>query len=94
MVASVKNDNGNMSVVRKALARRYTDDSMQSLHKLLSAEVAAGVHKEGASGLNLRDPSCALSIVWLRRSLALQTGIIEGLVRERQQVRSLPHGRS
>lgn len=89
MVASVKNDNGNMAVVRTALARRYTDASMQSLHALLSAEVAARVHKEGASGLVLRDPSCALSIVWLRRSLALQTGIIEGLVRERQQVRGL-----
>lgn len=87
MVASVKNDNGNMAVVRKALAKRYTDKSMQSLHVLLGAEVASKVHKKGASGLILRDPSCALSMVWLRRSLALQTGIIEGLVRERQQVR-------
>ena len=85
MAASVKNDNANMAVVRKALARRFTDESMQSLRALLSAEIAARVHKDGASGLVLRDPSCALSIVWLRRGLALQTGIIEGLVRERQQ---------
>ena len=88
MVASVKNDSANMAVVRKALAKTFTDESMQSLHALLSAELAARVHKQGSSGLTLRDPSCALSVVWLRRGLALQTGIIEGLVRERQRVRT------
>ena len=42
------------------------------------------VHKpSAASGHTLRDPSAALALVWLRRSLALQTAIISGLVADR-----------
>ena len=80
MAPSVKNDQSNLGVLGKQAEKM----KKTTLHALLEAELATGAHKPTASsGHTLRDPSAALAVVWLRRSLELQTAIIEGLVRDR-----------
>lgn len=80
MAPSVKNDNGNLSVLSKVA----TKFRVPRLRGLLRQELNSGVHKTSASaGHTLRDPSAALAAVWLRRSLALQTGILAHLASDR-----------
>lgn len=80
MAPSVNNDQGNLGVLGKQAEKM----KKTTLHALLEAELATGAHKPTASsGHTLRDPSAALAVVWLRRSLELQTAIIKGLVRDR-----------
>jgi len=85
MAPSIKNDNGNLA----ALCKASTKFSTARVRELLAAELATGVHKLGGSSTTLRDPSAALSVVWLRRSLALQTAIIDGLVADWQAGKQL-----
>jgi hypothetical protein len=80
MAPSVNNDQSNLGVLGKQAEKM----KKTTLHALLEAELATGAHKPTASsGHTLRDPSAALAVVWLRRSLELQTAIIKGLVRDR-----------
>ena len=78
MAPAVKNDAKNLEVVRKAWETKY--GKAASLRELLKAEIDTGMHKPGASGLILRDPSVAVAMVWLRRALAFQTAILQGVV--------------
>jgi hypothetical protein len=70
-VASVQNDLGNIGAVRKQASRLH---SPRLMRHLLAAELTAGVHtrKDINKLYTLKEPSAALAIVWLRRSLALQ----------------------
>jgi len=51
-----------------------------TLRGLLEAERASGVHRPGGV---LRDPSAGIALTWLRRSLAFQRGLLQGLTADR-----------
>ena len=76
MAPAVKHDLGNVEKVR---ARWEGFGRPRTLTALLQAEIASGIHQPRKTGMVLRDPSLAVATVWLRRSLAFQTSILDGI---------------
>ena len=88
MAPAAKNDRANTDKVRKA----WVDVGRPStLRQLLEAEVNSGIHKPARSrneARSLKDPSAAVALVWVRRSLAFQTHVLGGLARDRKSALS------
>ena len=87
MTPAVKNDKSNCEKLRTAwegLGRP------KSLRDLLKAELNKGLHKPGSKGATrtLKDPSAAMAVVWVRRSLAFQTHVLNGVVTDRCAARA------
>ncbi|EOD11928.1 hypothetical protein EMIHUDRAFT_357682, partial [Emiliania huxleyi CCMP1516] len=83
MTPAVKNDLANLDKLAKAweaLGKRRGAAQVATLRGLLEAERASGVHKPGGV---LRDPSAGIALTWLRRSLAFQRGLLQGLAADR-----------
>ena len=79
----VKNDETNTEKVRRAwreLEAAEPSRRLTSLRELLEAERASGIHRAGGV---LADPSAAIALVWLRRSLAFQNAVFAGMVDDR-----------
>ena len=76
----VKNDEANTDKARQAWTSLSATRSITSLRALLEAERATGIHQPGGV---LADPSAAIALVWLRRSLAFQNGVLEALHADR-----------
>ena len=83
MAPAVKNDLANCAKVRtawEALGRPA------SLRGLLEAEVASGIHKPARArgeARSLKDPSAAIALVWVRRSVAFQTAVLGAMADDR-----------
>ena len=77
----VKNDEGNLVKARRAWSR-LSEESVgaearcATLRGLLEAEVATGVHQTGGV---LGDPSAAIAVLWLRRTLQFLLHVLGGL---------------
>ena len=79
----VKNDESNLEKMQRAWRDLEAADGSQrltSLRELLEAERASGIHRAGGV---LADPSAAIALVWLRRSLAFQNAVFAGMVDDR-----------
>ena len=87
MAPAVQNDLANAEKVRRSWS---SAGKPASIGELLRAEVATGVHKPGTAKKApvLKDPSAAIALVWVRRSLAFQLALLEGV--ERRQPDALP----
>ena len=68
MALSVKNDDSNVAKVRKVWARLGERDGecVATVRGLLEAEKELGVHRPGAV---LADPSAAMALLWMRRTM-------------------------
>ena len=77
MAPAVKNDQANLEKVRQAWQKHGQPSTLRGL---LQAEIDAKIHKPGG---NLKDPSAAIALVWVRRSLAFQAGMLKGLEQNR-----------
>ena len=83
MAPAAKNDRANTDKVRSAWIAR---GRLPTLRGLLDAEVASGLHgaaKGNGQPRTLKDPSAAVALVWVRRSLAFQTHVLGGLASDR-----------
>ena len=79
----VKNDESNTEKARRAwrdLEAAEPSRRLTTLRELLEAERATGIHRAGGV---LADPSAAIALVWLRRSLAFQNAVFAGMVEDR-----------
>eukprot|EP00966_Prymnesium_polylepis_P033342 775622-Prymnesium_polylepis.2 len=81
MAPAAKNDRGNIDKARKAALRC----SAPTVRGLLQSEVSSGMHKPGSRGEPrvLKDPSAAVAFVWLRRSVAFQTALLDEVATHR-----------
>mmetsp|Transcript_19061 Transcript_19061/g.41195 ORF Transcript_19061/g.41195 Transcript_19061/m.41195 type:complete len:222 (+) Transcript_19061:324-989(+) len=79
MVLAVKNDEGNLAKVQKVWSKMREVDRKRAntLRGLLEAEKEAGIHKPGG---HLADPSAAIALLWMRRTLMFQNAVIQGAV--------------
>ena len=80
MVLAVKNDESNLRKCRRALrsfAGGEAGREAATLRELLEAECASGVHKPGAV---LHDPSAAIALLWMRRTLQFLVHCFRGVV--------------
>jgi len=80
---AIKNDGANLEKVRDSWAKFAASEGAQnirSLRDLLEAERRSGMHQPGGV---LADPSAAIAMVWLRRSLTFQNSTMEGMVGDR-----------
>jgi hypothetical protein len=85
---AVKNDTANCEKVRAAwevLSSAGDAQRCSTLRGLLEAERASGIHKAGGV---LADPSAAIALVWMRRSLEFQNGVLDGMHSDRASVLS------
>ena len=83
MSLAIKNDQANFDKVRNAwneLSARGEPQRCSRLRGLLETERATGIHKAGGV---LADPSAAIALVWIRRSLDFQNSILDGLANDR-----------
>lgn len=82
MVLAVKNDEGNIEKVRQALVKQSAANGgvPPTLRAVLSAERAQGMHAPG----KLADPSAAVALLWMHRSLAFQHAMLDGLCSKRE----------
>ena len=88
MSLAVKNDQTNQEKLRNAwVAMTASVDGEQGgtqrvarLRGLLEAEKKTGMHKAGGV---LADPSAAIALIWLRRSLDFQNCLLDGLGTDR-----------
>lgn len=82
MVLAVKNDEGNIEKVRQALTKQSAANggAPPTLRAVLSAERAQGMHTPG----KLADPSAAVALLWMHRSLAFQHAMLDGLCCKRE----------
>ena len=84
MILAVKNDEGNLRKARKALDKyaETTSETKESvtLRRLLESEKASGIHKPGAV---LMDPSAAIALLWMRRTLQFLIRCMQGVLTER-----------
>ena len=90
MAPAVKNDLGNVGKVRTAWESLRKPESLRDLFQ---AEVDSGVHKPARTrggALTLKDPSAAVALVWVRRSIAFQTSLLDGVQTDRSARSSLP----
>ena len=81
MALAVQNDENNIAKIAAAGASLTTAGGL-TLRDLLEAELASGLHTPG-SGM-LHDPSAALSLVWILRSLRFQLLTLEGMLKGNQ----------
>ena len=75
---AVKNDEANFAKVRKAwtaMLAAEPDRDCATLRQLLTMEKASGIHKAGGV---LADPSAAIALVWMRRTLTFTNAILDG----------------
>ena len=82
MVLAVKNDEANLRKVRDAwsqLAEIYDASRVSTLRGLLETEKGTGIH--GPGGL-LHDPSAAIALIWVRRTLSFVVRCLEGVLDE------------
>lgn len=81
MVLAVKNDEGNIAKVRQALVKQSAANGgvPPTLRAVLSAERAQGMHAPG----RLADPSAAVALLWMHRSLSFQHAMLDGLCSRR-----------
>ena len=80
MMLAVKNDEGNLRKARKAWESYAVEGSAKrvaTLRGLLEAEKASNIHKEGAV---LCDPSAAIALLWMRRTLQFLGRCLQGLI--------------
>lgn len=80
MSLAVRNDEANFDKVRTAwaeLLQRSPSRDIPTLRGLLEAECAGGIHQPGGI---LADPSAAIALRWMRRSLRFLNTILEGLL--------------
>jgi hypothetical protein len=75
MTLGSKNDEGNIVKVRRVLDS--TAKGHDSLRALLAWEKGLGVHKPGGV---LADPSAAIALLWMRRTLQFQAALLTSLV--------------
>ena len=83
MAIAIKNEQGNFDKVRSAwtdLGSKKGVAGVAKLRGLLEAERATGIHKAGGV---LADPSAAIALVWMRRSLDFQNSILENFNSDR-----------
>jgi len=86
MAPAVKNDQANNDKVRAAWQKLGRTPTLRGL---LEAEIATKIHRPGGV---LKDPSAAIALVWVRRSLAFQTALLEGLTVDRDAALSAVAG--
>ena len=84
MILAVKNDEGNLRKARTAW-QKLAEDAQRppegiTLRWLLETERSSGCHKPGAI---LMDPSAAVALLWMRRTLQFLTRCLEGIYSER-----------
>lgn len=82
MSMAVRNDEANFEKVRTAWAEMQQQEPSRdicTLRALLEAERASGIHRPGGA---LADPSAAVALRWMRRSLRFLNTILEGLLAE------------
>ena len=79
MVLAVKNDEGNLRKARKAWEKYAEEDPRRAmtLRGLLEMEKEAGIHKPGAV---LADPSAAIALLWMRRTLQFLGQCLSGVL--------------
>ena len=80
MMLAVKNDEGNLRKARKAWESYAVEGNAKrvaTLRGLLEAEKASNIHKEGAV---LCDPSAAIALLWMRRTLQFLARCLQGLI--------------
>ena len=79
----VKNDQANLAKVQQAHAALSAADPLRvaSLRGLLETERSKGIHQPG--GL-LADPSAAIAMLWMRRSLTFTNETLNGIHTDRQ----------
>ena len=83
MVLAVKNDEGNLRKARKAWEKYSTEeegvhkDRVATLRGLLTMENNSGIHRPGAV---LCDPSAAIAILWMRRTLQFLGRCLQGIL--------------
>ena len=84
LILFLKNDEGNVRKLRKAWSRQI-EESLElavphnrcaSLRGLLETEKATGIHKPGGI---LADPSAAMALLWMRRSLQFLVHLLHEL---------------
>jgi len=83
MALAVNNDEANCEKIRAAwaeLQQREPQRDISTLRALLEAEVASGIHKPGGV---LADPSAAVALRWLRRSLGFFATILARMLDDR-----------
>ena len=82
MKLGVKNDEGNIEKVRAS--QRGAGAAGGTVDELLRHEIRLGLHTRGAHAQGksavLKDPSAAMGLTWLCRSLEFTSGIAEHLV--------------
>jgi len=78
MALSVKNDESNVAKVRKVWARlaEQQPGRVSTVRQLLESEREAGIHKPGAV---LADPSAAMALLWMRRTIQYYVGVMQGV---------------
>ena len=84
LALAVKNDTANCDKVRQAwehLSAAGDAQRCSNLRGLLEAERSSGIHKAGGV---LADPSAAIALVWMRRSLEFQNAVMDGMQSDRQ----------
>lgn len=88
LILIVKNDEANMRKARDACASAFTAGlTGQTVPLLLASEVREGMHETAtrggeAGGALLRDPSAAIALLWMRRSLGFTVALIDHLTDE------------
>ena len=102
LMIQVRNDNNNLRKLRAAMAAT----GCTTIRSLLLAEIASGVHSQGAvqtvtepdqaitrvGGATLADPSGAMALLWLTRSLNFTLQLAEGLLRGAREVGTSEEG--
>merc|ERR1719231_2253290 len=80
MMLVVKNDRNNLAKAQDALATSGFEREDVTLGELLRHEIAQGLHVCGSGDeVALADPSAAISLLWLRRSLAFSLAFFRQL---------------
>lgn len=82
MGLAVKNDQANLDKVKTAWTALGAADPERcaTVRGLLETEKGTGIHKPGGV---LSDPSAAIALVWMRRSLEFQTAVLDALHTDR-----------
>ena len=78
LILFLKNDEGNVAKVRKVHAQLAETDGARcaTLRGLLEAEKSTGAHKPGGV---LADPSAAIALLWMRRTLQFNCALLDRL---------------
>ena len=84
MAIGVRNDEVNVRKAREAWSRHEAAAPHGTAREVLEAEKASGVHRAGGV---LADPSAAISLLWMRRSLQFLAAIMRGVADDRKETR-------